>query len=173
MDLRKPWQGIVELAKNAKLIPLYSKNEYTNSRDRLPYMCAICGEIEFKMLINIQKGRGCILCGNQRGFQKQRKPMVQLIKEANLVHARPLFTHQEYGGLYQRMPYSCRLCSFEWVAFPKNIGHGQGCPRCGREKSASHKRRDFSKIQADAKLLNLEPLFKEKEYLRGSLSYRY
>jgi len=133
---------------NPNIIPL---GEYKGHMEPLPVKCAVCGHewsVKPRWLL---EGHGCYKCGRASVSKKlshSHEDFLNALEERG-IHIDVI---EEYRGANEKIEFRCPVCGEHWHAKPSNILSGRGCPKCGKDRTASSKRlsdEEFRKRMSD------------------------
>lgn len=129
----------------------YEKNVVTpnnispNSHKKVWWKCDDCGHKWQAEIKSRNSGNGCPICAKKRRVEGQRKKAIQ--KNGSLVEKNPELSIQWHPSKNGEITpaditpnsgykawWLCSNCGYEWAAIVKNRNHGQGCPKCAKEK---------------------------------------
>lgn len=79
--------------------------------------------------IHALRGQGCSECKLQKIGDSHRKPKQQYIDELKIIHPMIVLIG-EYKTVNEKTEHRCLNCGHEWMPYPINLLHGEGCPRC-------------------------------------------
>lgn len=113
----------------------YSKVKYVNSTTRVCIICPEHGEFWQKPNIHLQK-KGCLKCGRQRTAQFHSKSLEQFLQEAKIVHGNKYdYSKVKYVNYQTRITIICPVHG-EFYQSPTSHLQGNGCPKCGNDRTA-------------------------------------
>ena len=122
----------------------YSKVEYINSKTKVCIICNEHGEFWQRMDSHLN-GCGCPKCA----IDNSTLTLDDFIKKAIEIHGDKYdYSKVEYKNTETKVCIICPEHGEFWQK-PNNHLHGQGCPKCGREKSQKNRsfiRQDFINI---------------------------
>lgn len=113
----------------------YSKVNYVKHDVKVTIVCPIHGE--FDIIPNAHlRGSGCKKCGIEHSHNKQRKTLEQFIKDAREIHGDKYdYSKVEYTNCDTKVCIICPVHGEFWQTPNKHLS-GQGCKKCGNEKSS-------------------------------------
>ena len=163
----------------------YDKNEkgpecYTKGcNKKVSWKCDVCGH-EWEAQINsVARGRRCRECGKIKREETKRKRRLEtrgtlaehhpeLIEEWDY-DKNELGPEQYTSGSKEPVSWKCKKCGYSWQASPyQRTGLRQGCPECGKIKSAATRRK--RRLETRGTLAEHYPeLIKEWDYDKNEL----
>ena len=113
----------------------YSKVEYVNSTTKVCIICPEHGEFWQKPNIHLQN-KGCIRCGRHRTAAFHSKSQEQFLQDAVKVHGNKYdYSKAEYVDWQTKVVIICPVHG-EFTQFPSSHLQGNGCPKCGNDRTA-------------------------------------
>lgn len=118
----------------------YPDFTYKTNEDKIKIICPIHGEFE-QIISNHSSGKGCQKCARELVGLKRRSNIYEILECFKKVHG-DLYSYEkftEYSGVHNKIDIFCKKHN---EYFNQNISshkRGTGCPKCGKEKSDSHK----------------------------------
>lgn len=129
---------VVNEFKLKGFIPLFDELYYENNTQELPYICSNHKDkgIQYIRYGNLQQGKGCKYCFNDRRGDIRRKDSNKVIKDFIDKNLKPLFLPEAYVNNSTPLPYICLLHENKGVQYIKygNLLKGKGCRYCGIEE---------------------------------------
>ena len=101
---------------------------------KVPARCLTCGHHWDAMPNKVEGGRGCPVCGREKGALARRVPQEEWDRRPdlkNIVWETPVVTKET------NTPARCLVCDYRWNANPGHITGGRGCPRCAGKAPVS------------------------------------
>lgn len=123
--------------------------EYANTKTPIALECKKCGWEWMASPGSVLAGSGCPNCAGRPEkstelFKMQladRHPDIILLGEYKNVHSKTRFQHL--------------TCGYEWLAEPNGVlNRGNGCPRCGRERTAASRRKTHDEFVSELSAAN-------------------
>lgn len=106
---------------------------YVDAKTKILHRCKIDGNVWNAVPCHILRGNGCLVCYKN----KRTKTHEQYVKEVAEINA-----NIEVVGLYvdnhTNILHRCKIDGYEWLASPRNILSGKGCPVCAGNKKCGH-----------------------------------
>ena len=113
----------------------YSKVEYVNSTTKVCIICPEHGEFWQKPHIHLQN-KGCLICGRQRTATFHSKSQELFLKDAMKIHGNKYdYSKAEYVDSQTKVVIICPVHG-EFTQFPSSHLQGNGCPKCGKDRTA-------------------------------------
>ena len=113
----------------------YSKVNYVKNNVKITLICPKHGEFEITPNAHLN-GQGCKKCAIERTHDLQRKTKEQFIIDAKKIHGnRYDYSKVEYEGTDKKVCIICPKHGEFWQTPNKHL-QGQGCRKCGREKTS-------------------------------------
>ena len=113
----------------------YSKVEYVNSTTKVCIICPIHGEFWQRPDIHLQ-GKGCTKCGRERIAASSSKSPKQFLQDAKKVHGNKYdYSKAKYVDWQTKVVIICPVHG-EFTQFPSSHLQGNGCPKCGKERTS-------------------------------------
>ena len=127
----------------------YSKVEYVNAHICVTIICPIHGE--FKQSPNGHKqGRGCSKCGHKQRADASKSDQKTFIKESNDFHNNKYdYSRVEYVDCHTLVTIVCPDHG-EFKQSPSNHKGGNGCPKCGFNRTANARRGDNKTFEEES-----------------------
>lgn len=129
----------------------YTRVEYKSVNDLVLIVCGIHGPFLQTPYNHCTKGQGCPKCGNDRIADARTRDLDWFLKKAGDTHG-DLYDYSRvvYRGAHTKVEILCREHgSFEQT--PASHYAGNGCPRCGDQRSAAAKFKERDEIIARAR----------------------
>lgn len=127
----------------------YSKTNYVNSYTSVCIICPDHGEFWQKPGAHLA-GRGCPYCAGKN------KTTDSFIEEIRKIHGDDYdYSKLVYAGAFNPVRLICPKHG-EFIATPHSLLSGQGCPQCGREKTANKQRLGYNKFIENARKVHGE-----------------
>lgn len=119
----------------------YPNFKYNSNKDSILIVCPIHGE--FKQTIgNHNSGKGCLKCAYEEKGLRRRSTIEDLKNIFKEVHG-DLYSYDkftEYNGANTKIDILCIKHNEYFKQRVSSHKRGNGCPKCGKEKSDSYKR---------------------------------
>ena len=117
--------------------------------------CLECGVESSPRFSNVQKGHGCLTCGNRRRGEQSRKP-----PSPEDVAARNLEPLEPYPGRAKKWRCRCLKCGREVTPTWGNLlfNGGDGCITCGAALRGQRQLRDNDEVTAEMIAAGVKPL---------------
>ena len=113
----------------------YSKVEYVKSTIKVCIICPIHGEFWQRPDIHLQ-GKGCTKCGRKRIALSSSKSIEQFLYAAKKVHGTKYdYSKVEFVNYQTRVTIICPVHG-EFYQSPTSHLQGNGCPKCGKERTS-------------------------------------
>ena len=113
---------------------------YSGALTKIQHHCLIHDVYWYTTPSRALQGAGCELCHGEKISASKYKTHEQYVDELSKISP-----HIAVVGKYieARTPilHKCTIHNFEWFAYPDNMLHGHGCPKC----NTSHGERDIGK----------------------------
>ncbi len=107
--------------------------EYNGPNAFVLCRCKKCGtEWKAKPDSVLYKKRNCPTCS-----PVTKKTNEQFIEELSAISDN-IVPLEEYKHSRAKIRFRCRKCGYEWIASPRDVLHGTGCPKCANRISVSH-----------------------------------
>jgi len=108
---------------------------YTNAKTKIQVSCKICGNIWTSTPNNLLRKRSCPKCARKLTGRKNsytHEHFLTLISTTDEIEILGTYKHQK-----SRIKCVCRLCHYEWLAYPTVLLRNHGCPKCVRQRTTS------------------------------------
>lgn len=113
----------------------YSKVEYVDSKTKALIICKEHGEFWQKPNIHLQN-KGCIRCGRLRTAAFHSKSQEQFLQDAVKIHGNKYdYSKAEYVDWQTKVVIICPVHG-EFTQFPSSHLQGNGCPKCGNDRTS-------------------------------------
>ena len=113
----------------------YSKVEYVTNQTKVRIICPKHGEFWQKPVNHLQ-GKGCLKCGRERTASFHTKSQDQFIQEAKKIHGNKYdYSKVEYVDWQTKVTIICPIHG-EFVQSPTSHLQGNGCLKCGNDRTA-------------------------------------
>lgn len=113
--------------------------KYINNKTNIKVKCKLHNYIWEPKPNNLLNGKGCPICGKERGIEKQTKSHTKFLEEVKEINPN-IKVIGKYKG--NKKPIKCK-CTIDGTVFyphPSNLLKGQGCPTCGIRSRADKRR---------------------------------
>lgn len=107
--------------------------QYKDSKTPIAHYCTEHDIIWNAYPINILRGHGCCMCGNN-----VKKTQEQYVKEVMVINPN-IEVIEEYIDARTKILHRCKIDGYEWYTAPYVILRGDGCPKCGGNARKSTK----------------------------------
>ena len=119
----------------------YSLVDYKNNHTQIEIICKDHGSF-FQSPKDHLSGKGCLICGRERSREDIKSRMMlskdEFIKRANEVHGyRYDYSSVNYKDTRTKVEIICKEHG-SFFQSPNKHMQGNGCPACGRERTAEH-----------------------------------
>ena len=119
----------------------YSLVDYTNNHTQVEIICFKHGSFLQSPKDHLS-GRGCPTCGRERSIEDIKSRMMfskdEFIKRANEVHGEKYdYSLVDYKDTRTKVEIIC-MEHGSFFQYPNKHMQGNGCPACGRERTAEH-----------------------------------
>ena len=109
--------------------------EYVKSSTKIEVQCLACNYIWSTLPTKLLKGKGCPQCGGNA-------PLTSESFATTLANKNPaVIPIGDYVNRTTKLEVKCRTCGNRWYARPSDLLRGRGCPKCGRKKVESARRK--------------------------------
>ena len=113
--------------------------EYVNNKTKVVVICPDHGEF-FISPSNHLSGKGCGICGRERQWRSATKSFADFEAEARAIHGDEYrYDKHTYRNARTKMRMVCSVHG-EFMQTPMAHLHGNGCKKCGYEKTADARR---------------------------------
>ena len=113
----------------------YSKVEYVSYRSKVCIICPKHGEFWQRPDIHLQ-GKGCPKCGRERIAASSSKSSEQFLQDAKKVHGNKYdYSKAKYVDWQTKVVIICPVHG-EFTQFPSSHLQGNGCPKCGKDRTS-------------------------------------
>ncbi len=113
----------------------YSKVEYVNSTTKVCIICPKHGEFWQRPDLHLQK-KGCTKCGRARIATSSSKSLEQFLQDAKKIHGTKYdYSKTVYVNWQTKVVIICPIHG-EFSQSPSSHLHGNGCPKCGKERTS-------------------------------------
>lgn len=119
----------------------YSKVKYINTSTKIILTCLQHGDFQITPM-HLLAGQGCPKCRYIKSATSKRRNVQEIISLANEVHDNKYDYSliNEYQNDTIKYPIICPEHGIFWQAFNNHINGKQGCPECGKVKSAESRK---------------------------------
>lgn len=125
----------------------YSKCNFIAVNDKVCIVCPIHGEFWQKPSEHLS-GHGCFICGNSLKGDYARLTAEEFVRKARKIHGEKYnYSKAEYVNAQTKVCIACPVHGEFWQT-PNSHLKGQGCPKCGREKSELSQRSTLDYVLA-------------------------
>ena len=109
--------------------------EYNGFENELAYFCRICKNIQNPVAASLLAGYGCKTCGKIRSSKTQRKSNQEFQEELKQLrnNGKDVYSDDKYINNHTKIWFYCSR-EHKWLAAPKDILRGRGCPYCSSKK---------------------------------------
>ena len=104
---------------------------YVNARTKILHKCKTCEHKWMAIPHNILHREGCPKCSGSA-----KKTHSQYVYEVAKVNSN-IEVVDKYINRETKILHKCKTCEYKWMARPKNILQGSGCPKCSGVFSAN------------------------------------
>lgn len=113
---------------------------YINSNTKITHRCKICEHEWEAFPLNVLKGCGCPNCANDKRSKAHALTADEYISRLASVNS-----HIEFIGDYKsqssKAMHRCKICGYEWLAYPSNVLAGKSCKKCFDNNNANNLRK--------------------------------
>lgn len=131
-DINSVKEKMKEINPNTGIL----SNEYVNSKTHLKCRCLIDGHEWNATWSNLQKGRGCSICGIKSAADSKRFSLKTVKKRLKQINPNVEILSDEYVGALTHLKCKCLIDDHEWSITWNNLRKGRKCPKCSRESMA-------------------------------------
>ena len=117
---------------------------YINTQTKIKCRCLIDGYTWDVIPNNLLKGTGCRKCAKQ--YRRTHKEFIEEMKNINP----NIEILGEFKKVGTKIKCKCKVDGYIWEPIPNNILRGQGCPKCGVNKT----RKTHEKFIEEMKVIN-------------------
>lgn len=127
----------------------YPDFTYNNNEDKIKIVCPIHGQFE-QSISNHASGKGCQKCARELVGLKKKSKIENILEIFKDVHG-DLYLYDkfiEYRGVHDKIDIFCKKHNEYFTQSINSHKRGNGCPKCGKEKSnivKSKKQEEFIK----------------------------
>lgn len=126
---------------------------YINSNTKIAHKCVVCGHTWESFPFNILKGSGCPKCANNKKANNRAFTINEYTERLAQINPRIEFIG-DYKNANTRALHLCKVCGYEWMAYPSNVLSGKGCKRCFDKISADIRRKTHEVYVAQVNSIN-------------------
>ncbi len=122
----------------------YSKFEYINATTKSTIICPIHGEFQ-KDAHHHLRGQGCPVCAKIQKGLNHRISQDDFIEKVKKIFPNYDYSLVNYQGYLKKIDIICRKHG-KFSISAGNLLSGEGCPICGRERTARSRKLDTSEV---------------------------
>ncbi len=112
------------------------KGKYSGHSGRVLTECKSCGYQWWPIGGQLLRGVGCPKCAGRPAKNTELFKMQLADKHSDIILL------GEYKNVHSKTRFKHLTCGYEWLAEPNSVlNRGNGCPRCGRERTAASRRK--------------------------------
>ena len=127
--------------------------DYINARTKIKHKCSK-GHVYCQVPYAHLSGSGCPICITTKVHNNQRKNPLQYISECESKgYDLPI---EDYINKKTKIKHRCNNCGNIYAQTPSNHLRGQGCPKCGTNKSHNKQRKSKEKYHNECKEKGLD-----------------
>lgn len=115
----------------AKVIAL----EYINNTTKTKHKCLDCKH-EFLIEPKVMKlGKHCPNCGTVKNQKMDHATYLNKLSLVNKTNERKILPKETFINTTTKIKHKCYACNYKWLATPKDLLAGNGCPNCYKNNS--------------------------------------
>ena len=127
--------------------------QYNGTHRKIMHHCLIHDVYWESKPGNVLLGKGCKKCQKERIGLANRKSKQKYIEEVAVINPNVVVLG-EYITIGTPILHKCINHDIEWMAYPNIILRGEGCSKCGGEKTADKFRKTHAQYEEELKLTN-------------------